>query len=166
MKQTRREALAFLGVAGALLWVGCGDTGATGDDAGATGTPDAGPRTADAGSTTSCVLDPNVTKGPYWIDERLDRSDITSDSNGVASPNPRPGLPLDLVLTIFAYDAGTCTPLAGAQVDIWHCDGSGIYSGVANTSGQSTVGQNFLRGYQTTGADGVARFTKIGRAHV
>ena len=47
--------------------------------------------------------------------------------------------------------------LQGAQVDIWHCDASGIYSDVQG----STAGQNFLRGYQVTDASGVARFTTI-----
>jgi protocatechuate 3,4-dioxygenase beta subunit len=91
-------------------------------------------------SSSSCVLDPTTTKGPYWVDERLNRSDIRSDTTGKASPNPRPGLPLTLELAVSAYASGACTPLQGAQVDIWHC---------------------FLRGYQVTDANGIARFTTI-----
>jgi protocatechuate 3,4-dioxygenase beta subunit len=41
-------------------------------------------------------------------------------------------------------------------VDIWHCDATGQYSDVG-----ATAGQNFLRGYQVTGADGIARFQTI-----
>lgn len=126
---TRRTLLKLLGAA---LLLDCGD------DA-----PDA----ATSGGT--CVLDPSLTKGPYWIDEKLNRSDITEG---------KAGLPLALQLTVFAYAGGSCTPLAGAQVDIWHCDATGSYSDV---SANNTVGQKFLRGYQLTDASGVARFTTI-----
>ncbi len=57
-------------------------------------------------------------------------------------------------------NAGGCAPLVGAQVDIWQCDALGVYSDV-NDPGFSTQGQQFLRGYQLTGEDGVARFTTI-----
>jgi len=112
---------------------------------------------ADSGDGT-CVLDPTLTKGPFWIDEKLERSDITIDTSNGASPNPRPGLPLSLQFTVFAYAAGTCSPLEGAQVDVWHCDAVGTYS---DTSALGTAGQNFLRGYQKTDANGVAKFTTI-----
>src|SRR5439155_11042819 len=50
------------------------------------------------------------------------------------------------------------TPLTGALVDIWHCDGLGSYSDIAM---QSTQGQRFLRGYQTTDGNGIAQFVTI-----
>jgi protocatechuate 3,4-dioxygenase beta subunit len=43
-------------------------------------------------------------------------------------------------------------------VDVWHCDATGLYSDV---EANGTVGQEFLRGYQVTDANGVARFTTI-----
>jgi protocatechuate 3,4-dioxygenase beta subunit len=46
--------------------------------------------------------------------------------------------------------------LEGAQVDIWHCDAAGVYSGV-----QGSAGTNFLRGYQLTDAGGKATFTSV-----
>jgi protocatechuate 3,4-dioxygenase beta subunit len=46
------------------------------------------------------------------------------------------------------------------MVDVWHCDAAGVYSDVADPGG-STVGRKFLRGYQTTGADGLVGFTTI-----
>src|SRR5437868_9956672 len=156
--RTRRELLELAGRAGigfgaaALLWR-CGGTAGASEQSSTNG--DAG--TTDAGTSGSCVLDPNVTKGPYWVDEKLNRSDIRSDTNGIASPNPRPGLPLTLQFAVSAYAAGACTPLSGAQVDIWHCDANGIYSDVQG----STAGQNFLRGYQVTDANGLAQFTTI-----
>jgi protocatechuate 3,4-dioxygenase beta subunit len=141
---------------GAFVLSRCGGTEA--DAATAAGSAlDAGSGSDGGSGSNACVLDPTTTKGPYWVDERLNRSDIRADTNGRASPNPRPGLPLTLQFTVQAFSAGACTPLQGAQVDIWHCDASGIYSDVQG----STAGQNFLRGYQVTDASGVARFTTI-----
>jgi protocatechuate 3,4-dioxygenase beta subunit len=156
--ETRRSFLrAGLGAGlGAVILSRCGgaDLVASGTASdGGTGTSG----TSDGGASADCVLDPTTTKGPYWVDERLNRSDIRSDTNGIASPNPRPGLPLTLELAVSAYASGACTALQGAQVDIWHCDASGIYSDVQG----STAGENFLRGYQVTDASGVARFTTI-----
>jgi protocatechuate 3,4-dioxygenase beta subunit len=53
-----------------------------------------------------------------------------------------------------------CLPLAGAIVDVWHCDALGVYSDVADP-GFDTSGQKFLRGFQQTDGDGVARFLTI-----
>ena len=147
-RRSRRELLRIVGGGlGAAVLFRCGGSAAANEatDAGTTG----------AGS--ACVLDPTLTKGPYWVDERLNRSDIRSDTNGRATPNPRPGLPLTLQLAVSAYASGACTPLQGAQVDVWHCDASGIYSDVQGVS----AGQNFLRGYQVTDANGIAKFTTI-----
>jgi protocatechuate 3,4-dioxygenase beta subunit len=176
---TRRSMLKALGSVGTLMLVDCnssgglsgsgsdgGSSGGAGGGGGAAGSGGSGGAT-DMGTATSsgdggiCVLDPNLTKGPYWIDEKLNRSDITTDSNGVANPNPRPGLPLQLQIQVYAYASSGCTALPSAQVDIWHCDGSGTYSDVANMGGSNAVGQNFLRGYQVTDSSGIARFTTI-----
>jgi len=135
--------------------LGAGTDGGPGSDSAGTG---------DFGGANdgTCVLDPNLTKGPYWVDERLNRSNITSDTNGKASPITRPGLPLTLRFAISSFAAGSCTPLAGAQVDIWHCDAGGVYSDApAGMGNPETVGENFLRGYQLTDANGLARFTTI-----
>ena len=43
-------------------------------------------------------------------------------------------------------------------MDLWHCDALGVYSDVPGTG---TAGQNFLRGYQVTDAEGTATFTTI-----
>jgi protocatechuate 3,4-dioxygenase beta subunit len=58
---------------------------------------------------------------------------------------------------------GRCTPLPGATVDVWHCDAAGEYSGFQDNmrAAFDTRGQTFLRGYQTTGAGGFARFETI-----
>ena len=68
--------------------------------------------------------------------------------------------PLQLALAVSTLRGGACTPLAGAVVDVWHCDALGAYSDVRDPGG-STVGQKFLRGAQTTDTAGLARFTTI-----
>ncbi len=54
----------------------------------------------------------------------------------------------------------SCTPIEGAQVDVWHCDAQGVYSGVSDRS-FDTSGQKFLRGYQRTNANGGVQFVTI-----
>ena len=49
-------------------------------------------------------------------------------------------------------------PLAGARVDIWHCDAGGTYSDEAQNN---SSGKKFLRGYQTTDDSGAVNFTTI-----
>jgi protocatechuate 3,4-dioxygenase beta subunit len=53
-----------------------------------------------------------------------------------------------------------CTPIEGAQIDIWHCNAQGQYSGISD-QGFDTSGQQFLRGYQLTDADGGVQFQTI-----
>ncbi|HEX6619304.1 MAG TPA: intradiol ring-cleavage dioxygenase [Solirubrobacteraceae bacterium] len=141
----RREAV--------LTLAGLGLTGALGARAsGVLGTPG-----AEAAATT-CVLSPEVTEGPYWIDNDLTRRDITED---------RPGLPLELVLTV--QDAKTCTAIRGADVELWHCDAVGVYSGYESGSAGAPGGQHasptdsdrYLRGHQKADADGRVRFLTI-----
>jgi protocatechuate 3,4-dioxygenase beta subunit len=53
---------------------------------------------------------------------------------------------------------GSCDPLRGALVDIWHSDSQGIYSGIQQ---QDTTGQNYLRGNQVTDENGTVQFTTV-----
>src|SRR5215470_15545501 len=107
----------------------------------------------------ACVVRPALTEGPYFVDERLNRSDIRSDpSNNTV----RAGSPLKLRFNVSRVSGSSCSPLAGALVDIWHCDAVGDYSDIANGAGQAnTKGQKFLRGYQITDSDGSIEFTTI-----
>src|SRR5205807_2293498 len=111
--------------------------------------------TTTATAMPACVVTPSETEGPYFVDERLNRSDITTDPS---TGSKRDGTPLTLTFNVSRVGAGGCTTLSGAQVDVWHCDAAGVYSDVA---AQSTVGRRFLRGYQLTDADGAATFTTI-----
>ena len=105
----------------------------------------------------ACVARPAQTEGPYFVDERLDRSDIRADP---ASGAVKAGVPLDLIFAVGRMGRGGCEPLAGAHVDVWHCDAAGEYSDVRDRGG-STEGQKFLRGYQVTDRAGTAAFTTI-----
>ncbi|MCC6629847.1 MAG: intradiol ring-cleavage dioxygenase [Chloroflexi bacterium] len=105
----------------------------------------------------ACVVRPQVTEGPYYVDVDLVRADIRSDpGSGVV----KDGAPLVLTFHVLQVAAGGCTPLPGAEVEIWHCDAAGVYSGVADPN-FSTVGQKWLRGSLMTNADGMATFTTI-----
>ncbi len=165
----RREILALFGVSGATLLVGCvpGQSGAPQrPSASAQATTSSGatsplslPPQASSPATTAaasiCVATPAETEGPYFVDEKLNRSDIRTDpSDGTT----RAGVPLQLMFTISTLSGTACMPLAGATVDIWHCDALGVYSDVRM---QNTVGKKFLRGTQMTDASGAARFTTI-----
>ncbi|MBX3013543.1 MAG: intradiol ring-cleavage dioxygenase [Caldilineaceae bacterium] len=104
--------------------------------------------------TGVCVVRPEMTVGPYFVDEQLLRSDIRTDPTTGVIKN---GAELQLTLRVYAVGS-SCTPLAGAYVDIWHCDAAGLYSDVAQ---EGTAGQKFLRGYQITDSNGVVNFTTI-----
>ncbi|GAA4704729.1 dioxygenase family protein [Phytohabitans rumicis] len=144
----RRHALALLGLAGVAATTAAGTGIASAGSAGTGGTA----RTA---GVVDCVAKPEMTEGPYFLDEVLNRSDIRiepSDGSVVA------GTPLRLNLTVTQITNGRCTPLPGATVDIWQCDALGVYSGIEQ---QDTVGKQFLRGYQVSNRAGRAVFTTI-----
>lgn len=105
----------------------------------------------------TCVVRPEQTEGPYFVDTQLNRSDIRSDP---ADGSVRAGALLSLAFRV-ARVGDTCAPLPGAMVDVWHCDADGVYSGVSDNNFGSTAGQQFLRGYQVTDAGGAATFTTI-----
>jgi uncharacterized protein (TIGR03437 family) len=121
--------------------------------------------TVEAADTVTCAAaTPTVTEGPYWVDEKLFRSDIRTDpATGVA----RAGTPLTLTIAVQNLSSSACSPLTGAYIDIWHCDAKGIYSDESTynpgggTGSVNTSGQKFLRGYQITDDSGQVTFTTI-----
>ena len=144
----RREILGFIGGTAVVSLIGCFRGQST--SAKPTGT-------LTQAAIPTCVVRPQQTEGPYFVDDRLNRSDIRSDpSDG----SIKQGVPLRLVFHVSKIDGRSCTPLSGATVDIWHCDAKGAYSDVTDRS-FSTVGQKFLRGYQVTDANGTVEFVTI-----
>jgi protocatechuate 3,4-dioxygenase beta subunit len=178
----RREVLALFSAAGAgAIVTACG--GGSGDVAtrspAATGTAAGNATETTAGATTAaatatepaqaaatatatpvainCVVTPALTEGPYFVDEKLERSDIRSDpgTGEIAT-----GALLRLGFNVYEVNGAACAPIEGAMVDAWHCDALGVYSDAIDP-GFNTRGQKFLRGFQRTDASGHAGFTTI-----
>jgi protocatechuate 3,4-dioxygenase beta subunit len=142
---SRRQALILLGVGGATMV------------AGRSHVYSASPGSNDS-KPPACVLTPKQTEGPFFVDERLKRSDIRVDpSDG----SVKSGVPLHLTLRVSAVGTADCNPLPGAIVDIWQCDAVGVYSAVNEPGSQRTAAKSFLRGYQITETDGSTQFTTI-----
>jgi protocatechuate 3,4-dioxygenase beta subunit len=116
----------------------------------------AAPAASPSQSTPDCVVTPEQTIGPYFVDEDLIRSDIRSDP---ATGAVKDGVPLALTLQL-SHAGESCGPLSGAMVDLWQCDALGVYSDVSDPS-FNTVRQKFLRGSQVTDANGQVQFTTI-----
>ena len=139
---SRREIVRLFGATGAVWLMGGGLVPR---------------RTVAGGQEPSCIVRPEQTEGPYFIDERLHRSDIRPDPS---TGHVTPGIPLTLTLRAMSFHSAECRPLAGALVDIWHCDAMGFYSDVRDPW-FDTMGRKFLRGYQVTDPDGEVRFITI-----
>jgi protocatechuate 3,4-dioxygenase beta subunit len=108
-----------------------------------------------SGSTSGCSVVPTETEGPYPTHSPASyvRSDI---SDG------RSGYKMTANITINNSN-NSCNALSGALVDIWHCDAEGNYSEYGGSGSQSTnyTSVHFLRGRQTTDANGLVSFTSI-----
>lgn len=156
---TRRELVELLGAAGAaaLLAYGSGQRSAFAHAMTRGGRRDAAAFARLA--NLACVVRPELTEGPYFVDKQLDRSDIRAEpSSGELSR----GVPLDLAINVSSVGGSACAPLAGAVVDVWQCDAAGVYSGVEDRMiGFNTLGKSFLRGFQRTDSGGLARFTTV-----
>jgi protocatechuate 3,4-dioxygenase beta subunit len=143
--EARREVVRLLGSFAAAGMLGCSGNGAR-------AASESSPAEASS-SGPSCVVRPQQTEGPYFVDEKLNRSDLTTDP---ATGAARPGVPLRIAFRVSRTSAGICGPLAGALVDVWHCDAFGAYSDIG-----ATVGSKFLRGYQVSDPSGNAQFSTI-----
>jgi protocatechuate 3,4-dioxygenase beta subunit len=143
---SRRQVIGMLAVAGAGAMLACGGTKTT-----TTST------TTATGSSTSCTVTPEGEEGPYFVDDSaagFNRSNILSNLDGSSVQS---GIPL--TLSIYVYDSEkNCAAMANVQVDIWHCNASGIYSA---EDVESTTGEIWLRGYQLTDANGLATFVTV-----
>jgi len=149
-KFDRRDVIRIIGAAGAAaVAAACGTETPTSPSAVATtGTTTAG--TGATGGTSSgtdaCAVSPNETAGPYPSKSDIFRSDIREN---------RQGLPLALAIRVINVRSG-CAPLANANVEIWQCDAAGNYSEYG-----SETSQTYLRGIQTTDANGQVNFMTV-----
>jgi protocatechuate 3,4-dioxygenase beta subunit len=176
-KQNRRDILRSLGGAAAATLLGCGTNKivtAT-SSSGTSTTSTTASSGASSSSTTACLVESSTTRGPYFVDTINDtnnvatsgtpyaidalipqRSDIRTDTEGSAGTQ----LGIPLVLNITLYDSSCSAVISGARVDIWHANAHGAYSDVKEAGGDYT-GQNFLRGYQFSDANGLVSFTTV-----
>jgi protocatechuate 3,4-dioxygenase beta subunit len=103
----------------------------------------------------SCITSPGETKGPFPImtPSQLVMANIKSDRTGVA-----------LLMNLSIKNKNNnCSALQNVLVDVWHCDKDGNYSEYGGTAMQATNYQavHFLRGRQTTDANGQVSFISI-----
>jgi protocatechuate 3,4-dioxygenase beta subunit len=144
---SRRQTLRLLGAAGATAFV------AWAGEPAARLLPAVRRNAVAKAAALDCIVRPSLTEGPYFVDEKLNRSDIRTDpTTGAASA----GVPLVIQFQVTGLGGGNCAPVPNAYVDIWHCDAAGTYSDVTGA-----VGKKFLRGYQVTDSNGIATFTTI-----
>ena len=151
------KALGFAGLnAGLLTIIGCAPGGAS-------SSPSAG-TTGSGGAPASCALIPEETAGPFpgdgsngpniLAESGVVRSDIRSSFG--TSTTVATGVPLTILLTV--QDSGAdCAPLAGAAVYVWHCDQGGNYSMYS----QAAANENYLRGVQAAGDQGLVTFQSV-----
>ncbi|TMW57582.1 hypothetical protein Poli38472_003507 [Pythium oligandrum] len=104
------------------------------------------------GTQPKCVLEPEVTQGPYYVNGELIRSDIREKQAGV-----------DLYTELQIIDVNTCEPVADLYIDFWHCNSTGVYSGVVangngNSADASNINATFARGLAPTDKDGIVQF--------
>lgn len=87
------------------------------------------------------------------------RTDIVEDQEG-----------LYMLLDYQVIDVDTCDPVPDVYLEMWHCNATGVYSGVVaggngNQNDEANVDTTFLRGIQKTDEDGVAQFESIFPGH-
>lgn len=161
---SRRELLGLFGAAGVAAAGGAHFVGGVPNLSGAGVTSAEGPALSFVNllnaTTTGLVVTPAVTEGPFFEDERLNRSNLIGKSKRSTVLG---ALPITLKIKVNQINGTTVTPLTGAQVNVWHCDAAGVYSDEPSQQLQKedTTGKYFLRGYQVTNANGVARFNTI-----
>jgi protocatechuate 3,4-dioxygenase beta subunit len=105
--------------------------------------------------TPSCIVRPQQTEGPFPSKMMLNRSDVRSEPGGT---DPKPGLPLQLVIRVGQMAGSACKVYQGVAVDLWQCDAGGVYSSYAS---EGTGDKAYLRGYQMTDTSGTAEFKSI-----
>jgi protocatechuate 3,4-dioxygenase beta subunit len=163
---TRREVLALMSLSSAaVIAAACAPGAISSATGGATAAASAAITTASASaspaavasSLPSCVVVPEVTEGPYYVDENLKRSGIRIDT---ADGSTVDGTALRLDWVVSQVDGNACVPLEGVLVDVWPCNALGEYSDVSD-GGFNTVGHDFLRGYQHTDANGAETISTI-----
>ena len=165
---SRRQVLRAMGYgavgAGLDSVIACSPLGATASPGSTTGSTSAPGATFGASTDDCATAIPEETAGPYPGDgsngpdvlsqSGVVRSDIRSSFG--SSTTTASGVPLTIHLAILDVGAN-CAPIDGAAVYLWHCDQAGRYS----LYSEGAENENYLRGIQAAGADGIVTFTSI-----
>lgn len=106
-----------------------------------------------ANFANSCALSPSIPEAFSFVDENLQRSDLTE---GTTNPGVTQGFPLRLQINVVSARGMGCLPLPGVQIDLWHADALGNYSEFG-----AGAGQKYLRGFQVSDAAGRVEFKTI-----
>lgn len=125
------------------------------DDDSSVSSSDSTPSSGSSSGAGACTVTPSETAGPFPTKspDSLVKTNIVGDRTGVA---------FTIKITI-KNTKSSCAALAGAIVDIWHCDKDGYYSEYGGTSMQTAdfTTVHFLRGRQSTDTNGLVTFTSI-----
>ena len=157
----RRRVLKGIGLAGISLGIAACAPGA-GSSASASASALS---SASAVAAADCTTEiPAETAGPFPGDgtngpdvlsqSGVVRKDITS-SFGTSS-TVATGVPLTIRFAVLDL-ANACEPYAGAAIYAWQCDQAGRYS----LYSQGVENENYLRGVQAAGDDGIVEFTSV-----
>ncbi|KAJ6177844.1 hypothetical protein N7519_008305 [Penicillium mononematosum] len=104
------------------------------------------------GTDATCILGPEVTQGPYYVTGELVRKNIAESQEGIP-----------LYMDIQLIDTNTCEPIPEIYMDLWHCNSTGVYSGVVasgngNSDDETNLNTTFNRGVQKSNKEGVIQF--------
>ncbi|KAM7211685.1 Intradiol ring-cleavage dioxygenase [Rhypophila decipiens] len=107
-------------------------------------------------SNTTCALVPETAIGPYYVAGEFFRTNLTDSQNGIPIH-----LDIQFISTANCLPVPVSSPLL---IDIWHCNATGVYSGVS-APGQGGTSTTHGRGVQQTDTDGVVQFDTLFPGH-
>ncbi|PWN46768.1 aromatic compound dioxygenase, partial [Violaceomyces palustris] len=113
----------------------------------------------ESSNSSTCLLQPEATIGPYWVAGEYVREDVSED---------QPGVPLYMSAQFLDYRS--CEPVSDMYWEIWQANATGVYSGVvASNNGDGSDASNlnatFLRGMVKTDELGEATIRSIFPGH-
>jgi protocatechuate 3,4-dioxygenase beta subunit len=102
----------------------------------------------------ACSLTCELIEGPCWTPNAPRRQDISAGELGI---------PMRVMLRLVQSDQ--CSPLANAEIEIWHTHRDGVYSGkeaamsrFCSNNNPQAMNANYFRGRAITNSEGLAVF--------